>query len=100
MLPILIIVLYLITTVISIIVVILFHFLKKALNYLKAILLYHLAYLGISGYETFDSVVQDWKDPYVQLNLWMLIFSVIILIFSILIAIYIDKNNKRALNVS
>jgi hypothetical protein len=99
MLPILIMILCLITTGISLAIVIIFHFLKKPLNYLKAILVYHLIYFGITGYETFGSVLQDWKDPHVQLNLWMLLISIIILIFSILISIYMDKSNKRTLKI-
>ena len=99
MLPILIMILCLITTGISLAIAILFHFMKKALNFLKAILVYHLIYFGITGYETFGSVLLDWRDPHVQLNLWMLLISLALLIFSILIAIYLDKSKKNRIQI-
>ena len=94
--PILIMILSLITTGISLVIGIFFHLIKKGLNYLKAVIVYHIVYFGISGYEIFSDVFKDWNDPYVQLNLWLISISFILFIISVIIAIQLDRNfNKK-----
>ena len=99
MLSILMIILSLICTGISLIIVVLFHFLGRALNTLKAVLLYYLIYFGIFGYEILGALFKDWNDPHVQLDLYMLFIALLLLIISVLLAIYSDKNYKTTITI-
>ncbi|GAB5400121.1 MAG: hypothetical protein Aureis2KO_17060 [Aureisphaera sp.] len=92
MMPILILMVCAITIVISTIILLLLKLFKYNLSYTKAVVLFFIVYFLLVGYEVVENLIEDWNDPYVQINISLIVIALILWFASMLITRRLDLN--------